>query len=391
MPTRLLCVDDDPLITQSLQPVLKTALKHWDVQLVNDPYQGLDLINDDWQPDVVVSDMMMPGMSGLNFLTHVKDRCPKASLLMLTGYADKQSAITAINDLGLFYYLEKPWNVDTLPVILRKAAEHTELKYNLIQAQYALDQAATINRLRDDFVATLTHDLKTPLQASEQTLGVLLGQTIGPLTDKQQQVMQMLLTNQKDLLKLVNTLLLVYRFESGQHPLACQVFSLAQWIPGVLQALQPLAASRQQQLQLHRAEGPLLVNADAFALQRVIGNLVGNAIRYTQPGGCIHVTITTLADQVLLQVKDNGRGIPAEDMPHLFQRFSQGSSRVRHSGSGLGLYLCRQIAEAHGGSITVTSKEDEGNEFTVALPGYTQPCQPASVDVPLANVSVATT
>ena len=367
MPIRLLCVDDDPLITQSLGAVLRAVLKNWDIQILNDPQQALTLL-DTWQPDVVISDMMMPTMSGLEFLTQIRERCPGASLLMLTGYADKQNAITAINDLGLFYYLEKPWNVDTLPVILRKAAEHSELRNHLNDAHTALQKEQTISRLREDFVATLTHDLRTPLIASEQTLGMLIEGKLGPLTDRQQQVVGMLQTNQKDLLKLVNSLLLVYQFESGECPLALAPLHVAQWLPGVLQQLLPLAATRQHKLEFQQDNTQPTILADGFSLQRVLTNLVSNAIEYTPPGGRILVQLSTLTDNAVIQVWDNGRGIPTADVPQLFQRFAQGTSKVRSSGTGLGLYLSKQIVEAHQGTITVKSQEGKGSVFTLSLP-----------------------
>jgi two-component system, sensor histidine kinase and response regulator len=375
MPTRLLCVDDDPLIGQSLGALLNCVLPTWDIRIEQDPaavllhLQTQDMDNPQaWQPDVVISDMMMPGMSGLAFLTGLKACCPNASLLMLTGYADKQSAITAINELGLFYYLEKPWHVDTLPVILKKAAEHSQLRHHLHQADLALQHAQTIGRMREDFVATLTHDLRTPLLASEQTLGLLLAGKCGPLSPKQGEVVTMLQQNQQDLLQLVNRLLMVYQFEAGQAPLALTPINLNDWLPTVLKPLQALTHNKQQQLDYQHTPMPVVIQADGFALQRVITNLVGNAISYTPEQGRIVVQVCVIADSAVIQICDNGRGIPKNDIPQLFQRFAQGSSRVRHSGSGLGLYLCRQIVEAHHGTISVNSEENQGSVFTVTLP-----------------------
>jgi two-component system, sensor histidine kinase and response regulator len=367
MSIRLLCVDDDPLITQSLGAVLRAVLKNWDIKILNEPEAAIALL-DEWSPDVVISDMMMPTLSGLDFLNQVKDRCPSASLLMLTGYADKQSAISAINDLGLFYYLEKPWNVDTLPVILRKAAEHSELRHHLQDAQTALEKEQTISRLREDFVATLTHDLRTPLIASEQTLGMLQAGKLGELTERQRQVVGMLQINQKDLLKLVNSLLLVYQFESGECPLALSPVNLSQWLPTILPQFLPLAATRQHKLEFQQDNTQPTVLADSFSLQRVITNLISNAIEHTPSGGRVLVQLSTLADAAVIQVWDNGKGIPAADIPQLFQRFSQGTSKIRSSGIGLGLYLSKQIIEAHGGSITVKSQEGKGSVFTLTLP-----------------------
>jgi signal transduction histidine kinase len=120
------------------------------------------------------------------------------------------------------------------------------------------------------------------------------------------------------------------------------------------------------------------VFADKQELRRVFMNLLGNAINYTQVEGRIQVVVTPVqVDEIeegyAIAFKDNGRGIPEQDLPQLFQRFSQGTSKQRSSGSGLGLYLSRQIVEAHHGRISVNSKEGEGSCFEVVLPEYTLP------------------
>ena len=110
------------------------------------------------------------------------------------------------------------------------------------------------------------------------------------------------------------------------------------------------------------------VTADKMALRRVVTNLVANAIHYTPQGSQIGVYTVVADEHVRVVVEDNGRGIPAHDLKHLFQRFAQGTSKHRTTGTGLGLYLSRQIIEAHGGTIWAESVEGEGSRFMFELP-----------------------
>ena len=111
----------------------------------------------------------------------------------------------------------------------------------------------------------------------------------------------------------------------------------------------------------------MVINADRNELRRVICNLCGNAINYTQENGKVKITIKNEGNDLIFSVSDNGSGIPAEDIPNMFQRFSQGTSKKRSSGTGLGLYLSRQIIESHGGKIWLESVLNKGSEFSFLL------------------------
>lgn len=109
------------------------------------------------------------------------------------------------------------------------------------------------------------------------------------------------------------------------------------------------------------------INADKNELRRVICNLCGNALNYTQEEGRVKITIKNENRDLIFSVSDNGSGIPAEDIPNMFQRFSQGTSKKRSAGTGLGLYLSRQIVESHGGKIWLESVLNKGSEFSFLL------------------------
>jgi signal transduction histidine kinase len=164
----------------------------------------------------------------------------------------------------------------------------------------------------------------------------------------------------------------VYRFESGKLSLCKTVFSLKSLVQQCYDELKPLATGKNLDFKSVFDFGGLEdceIEADRGEIKRVITNLCGNALNYTNKGGEITIMTKVQSEDIIFSVSDNGNGIPKEDIPHLFKRFSQGTSVKRSTGTGLGLYLSRQIIEAHGGKIWVESKVNKGSEFSFILTG----------------------
>ncbi|MBP3491181.1 HAMP domain-containing histidine kinase, partial [bacterium] len=223
------------------------------------------------------------------------------------------------------------------------------------------------DRLRDDFIATLTHDLRTPLLAAIQTLKFFLDGALGELDEKQKLLLSTMQKSNEDLLGLVNALLEVYKYDAEKLVLNKNDFNIYELTKLVYDELKPLADSKKIDFSIDCADEALEINADRSELRRVICNLCGNAINYTQDEGKVVITIKNEANDLIFSVSDNGCGIPQEDIPNMFQRFSQGTSKKRSAGTGLGLYLSRQIIESHGGKIWLESVVNKGSEFSFIL------------------------
>ena len=144
-------------------------------------------------------------------------------------------------------------------------------------------------------------------------------------------------------------------------------FNIYNLVEQVYNELQTLAQSKEIEFKIECANKDLTVNADRSEIRRVICNLCGNAINYTQNGGRVVITLKNEGNDLIFSVADNGSGIPQEDIPNMFQRFSQGTSKKRSTGTGLGLYLSRQIIESHGGKIWLESTLNKGSEFSFLL------------------------
>ena len=461
------------------------------------------------KPDLILSDFMMPEMNGIEFLSQAKTICPDTSMILLTGYADKENAIKAINEVGIYKYIEKPWDNEELLISIRNGLERSGLIFELNNKIEELSQAkaqlekyshsleeivmqktadlvesntklsAIINycadgivivshdaaivqanpafenltgldehllagkklqelivsdetklkkitndkkevllrdaaiknfindknipveinfapipsdgkddteinyvgvvrnvslqkemeRLRDDFIATLTHDLRTPLLAAIQTLQFFLDGTLGEIGDKQKTLLDTMKKSNEDMLGLVNALLEVYKYESGKLNLCKTTFSLKDFIEEGIAQLGALADKKGIKISVsYEDTKDADITADRNELRRVLLNLCGNALNHTKSGGEISISALNKEGDLILNVKDNGIGIPKEDLKKLFKRFSQGTSQKRSAGTGLGLYLSRQIVEAHNGKIWVESEVSKGSVFSILIP-----------------------
>lgn len=501
---KIVIVDDD----ETLISTLKTLLYLEDfsnAEFFTDPRLALEYIKDN-APDLIMSDFVMPEMNGLEFLSKANELYPEVSKILLTGYADKENAIRAINEVGLYKYITKPWENDDLILSIKNGIERSYLlsqlrqkiseleiannkledyshnlenivaertadllesnaklqgvfsncadgiilidangnieqvnqacenllglsekniqKSNLkdiiiskknnildffktedneffirdctlynklsereipVDVSFAcISEDALIRRfvgvihditeqkeadkLRDDFIATLTHDLRTPLLAAIQTLKFFLDGSIGDVSEKQKLLLSTMKKSNEDLLGLVNALLEVYKYDASKLNLCKTDFNFKSLVEQTYAELKPLADTKHIDFSVdYQTNDDIKINADRAEIRRVICNLCGNAINYTNNNGKIVVTVKTQGNDLIFTVQDNGNGIPQEDIPNLFNRFSQGTSKKRSTGTGLGLYLSRQIVEAHNGKIWLESKLNKGSEFSFLL------------------------
>jgi two-component system, NtrC family, sensor histidine kinase KinB len=228
-----------------------------------------------------------------------------------------------------------------------------------------------LEKLRDDLTHTMVHDLRNPLAAISMSLQMLASRTGEALPAEQRRMLTHALNRTRQMTGLVNAILDVSQLESGQVPLRCQSFSLAALVTDTWVWQAALAAEKEISLEYHISDQLPLISADPDLLQRILENLVGNAIKFTPAGGCIHLSADLVADPpgpavVHVIVSDSGPGIEADLQNRLFQKFVAG--RQPGKGSGLGLAFCRLAVEAHGGRIWVENVPGGGAAFHFTLP-----------------------
>ncbi len=242
----------------------------------------------------------------------------------------------------------------------------------IAQQKAQLKAQEQLASLREDFVSTLTHDLKTPVLGAIETLKSFQQEQFGVVTAVQQDVLGMMTRSHKSTLQLVETLLDVYRNDTQGLKLTIFPVNLVPLAEEVIATLTDLAATRRVYICLGYGESDfrrsLWVNGDALQLQRVFSNLLINGINHSPRGGKVEVVLESDSAYHLVKVIDNGPGITSNELPHLFERFYQGHSDRQAKGSGLGLYLTRQIIEAHSGTIWAENRTPHGAVFGFRLP-----------------------
>jgi signal transduction histidine kinase len=231
-----------------------------------------------------------------------------------------------------------------------------------------LDELSSCEKEQQQFIADVSHELRTPLTILRGTLEVALD---GERTnDEYREVLSTALIELNHLSRISQNLLFLARGQAGRVTMSLSSLDLSRFVRDVVSEIAPIASERGLAIDVSLPPDPVTTLADAQRLREVVFNLFDNAIRYTEPGGRIHVRLESSPAEIRLAVADTGVGIAPEDLPFVFERFfrSDRARRAYRGGTGLGLSIVRWIVEAHKGRVHVESTLGQGSVFTVALP-----------------------
>jgi signal transduction histidine kinase len=250
---------------------------------------------------------------------------------------------------------------------MREANEH--LVVAAVRAQTLSEEAETASHLKDKFLAMVAHEIRTPLSAVLGWARILESEQVPP--ESAERAIAAIGRNAAALAHMIDDLLDTSRILNGAIRLALRPVDLAAVAQGALDAVGPLAATKNVDLAFHYVPGSRTVSGDAERLQQVMWNLLANAIKFTPEGGRVDVFIESATEHVVVTVVDTGQGISPDLLPHVFDRFRQADDATtrRHSGLGLGLGIARYLVELHGGTVQAASPGvGQGATFTVRLP-----------------------
>ncbi|MFN3652153.1 MAG: ATP-binding protein [Armatimonadota bacterium] len=288
-------------------------------------------------------------------------------LVVFTRHGDSiEPILNRLGPLGNVVVLERPVRISTLVSAVRTALRARRRQY---EVRDLLNQLEDADRRKDEFLAMLGHELRNPLSAIWNALKVL--ETVGGRDRAAVRQRAIIERQARHLGRLVDDLLDVSRVTKGKIVLQKQTVDLRTVAERCVQAHAQAAEAQRQQLELSLDEAPVLVHGDPVRLEQIVSNLLNNAIKYTRRPGVIRVSVRAEGSSALLSVADQGIGIPPDQLPHIFELFTQVERSLDRSqgGLGLGLPLVRSLAQLHGGSVEARSEgSDRGSEFIVRLP-----------------------
>lgn len=225
-----------------------------------------------------------------------------------------------------------------------------------------------IETLKEDFVATLTHDLKVPIVAAANMIDLFLAHKFGDISTKQEFALNSMKASNKELLDLVQILLETYKIKEKGITLCKENIEINSFVKSIVDEMQSIANDAKIEIHFTPDKTNHIIAADPIQMQRVVKNLISNAIDHSNTQKAIEIKISTVPKFITISVIDFGQGIPKDEIKMIFNKYYSAAKKLRKVGTGLGLYLSQQIAEAHGGEITVQSEENVRTEFCVKIP-----------------------
>lgn len=371
--TAILVVDDNPTTRYTTSRVLRHA--GFTVREAATGTGGINAARED-PVDLIVLDIDLPDIDGYAVCRTIRGMESTARVRVVylsASFIDdshKVQGFEAGADGFLTHPVEPSVLVATVSALLRNRAIELELEQLLERERIARDEAERANRLKDDFLATLSHELRSPLTA-------IVGWTqVAKLkAAKHPEVvdaLDVINRNARLQAQLISDLLDVSAISAGKRLIVeTEPVSLSEVIDITVESL-AAQASVKGVLIVREVDAHVgFVRGDALRLQQIVSNLLGNAIKFSKPGGCVHVRLAAVQGKARLEVQDEGRGISASVLPRIFDRFWQEdtSSRRSNSGLGLGLSIVSHLTALHGGTIKAESEgEGKGARFTVELP-----------------------
>lgn len=405
----LLIVDDEEFNLKSLKRLFRG--QGFIIYTAIDGYEALKILEAQ-NIAIVISDMHMPKISGLDFLQKAHQQWPDTQLIVLTGYAEFEDAINVLNRVSIFKYLTKPWDDAYLLSAVHEAAavywgklmdnyvetstqEHNEeLKFANQRLKHSVEQsksqfvkvteklnsayegekqlrrerreAQRLSQAKSHFLATMSHEIRTPLNAIIATNTLLLE---SDLNSEQLSLIKMSLNGGETLLALINDILDFSKICSGKFEFNEDWFNLVDMVEATCGLVSGQLANKAVDIAIVFNPGvPCEVYGDKKRLMQILTNLLSNAIKFTDKG-CITVT-ASYNDALIMSVADTGIGIPEDKLGDIFEEFSQvdDSSTASQGGTGLGLSICKKLCHLMDGDIHATSVSGEGSQFTLRLP-----------------------
>lgn len=382
----LLIVDDEDEILKALQRQFR---RDYQIFLAHSADEGYRLVTE--APiHVIISDQRMPGISGAEFFGKIKTEFPDAVRLLLTGYADIQAVIEAINDGNIFRYIPKPWNPVELDTIVREAFQrcaliiqnrrlvkelrdtNAQLEQRVAERTNELaemnDRLKVLNGQKDAFLGMAAHDLRTPITII-QGFTDLLAHPKSSQEDTRQFV-QIIRETLSQMLNLLDDILDITVIESGKLTLRSQPTEIAGFVERVARLNRFIGNPKGIALVTELEPNLPLATFDPLRIEQVLNNLLSNAFKFSHSDTQVTLCVVRKGSEIEFSVQDQGLGIREDEIDKVFGEFQRVSTQptANETSTGLGLSICKRIIALHGGQIGVSSRDGEGSRFSFTLP-----------------------
>jgi len=356
----ILVIDDEKVVRDSCFKVL--SKDGYRIVTAEDGASGLQKIRE-VKPDLILVDLKMPRISGIELLEKVKDIDPHIISIVITGYATIENAIEAMKR-NAYDFLPKPFTPDQLRIVTNRGLEKRKLTLESARLQREKEI------MRENFITFVSHQLRSPLASAKQYLVVIQAGFAGDVDTKQKEMMKKASKYIDQLLKLINDWLDMSRIEANKLTETFELVAINTILSESFELLKPLAEAKNVTVELNFRDSLPTVQGNRESLKQAFTNLLSNAIHYNKEGGMVKVHTTEDSDFLRVEISDTGIGISRENLQFIFDEFFRVKTKETQgvTGSGLGLSIAKRIIDVHNGSIHVVSELGIGTTFSILLP-----------------------
>lgn len=366
---KILVVDDKPDNVELLCQILEDD---YDVITADNGADCIKLAKEQ-QPELIILDVMMPILDGYDVLQLLQEDESTSDIpviFLTANYKDTDRVVKGLKS-GAFDYITKPVNDEVLlakvNTAMRVKQAENEVKKKNAELEKANEKLKELDTLKSMFIASMSHELRTPLNSIIGFTGTILQGMTGEINDEQKKQLTMVKKSAGHLLALITEILDITRIETGKIDTSVENFDLSSMLGEIKDSFKVLTDKKGVVITFAIPEF-IPIESDRQWLGQIVNNLVSNAVKFTDRGE-IKIRVSRKDDMAEVSVEDTGIGIRESDMEKLFKAFSQiRTEGAMAQGTGLGLYLCKKIADLLNGKITVESKYGEGSVFTLTVP-----------------------
>jgi signal transduction histidine kinase len=371
----ILVIEDEKQVRQSYEEMF--SYFGYRVDTACNGVEGLRLINKK-DYDVVITDLNMPEMNGIEVLKYIKKRKPYIEVIVITGYATLENAIQAMK-IGAYDYFTKPIDIEHVRIVISKCVQQIKAKRENEELKELNTKLKDLNELKNKFITITNHELRTPITVVKGYLELLEYFQNGNTSPEFKEAMDIISSTMEELVDIVDQMHDFSSFDNGKNKLCVKSISVDKLLTAIFREMKILFDKRHLDFNLEMKAPVAIIKGDYRRIKRSIREIVQNALKFTPKGGkvTIRYSINECSKKINIQIIDNGIGIPADKHELVFEPFYEVQSTIHHTtskikfmggGIGLGLTLAKEIIESHDGKIFVESEENKGSTFSVILP-----------------------